>query len=686
MIFKGVVALAALSAVPVMAADKVQYGKVPAWVMPPPSPTDTPAPAGAAARIIYSDVQTRLTDRGDEVYTAYRIKLLTADALAAGNIATSWNPDAGSVTVHHLRIIRDGKVINVLSKSRFMVIRQEAQLEAAMLHGMLTATLQTPGLRIGDELEFAATILGRDPTLGDHHFGFSALPPQGNPGPFRVRLSWPQEKTVRWRATPDLGQMVPHPEGGQMVLQQELRDPKAVVPTEGAPPRFNLRRLIEYSDYTDWQDISATMASFFDRAAALKDGSPVRREAATIASRTSDPVERAKAALILVQDQLRYVYVGLNGGNFRPANADESWARRFGDCKAKTAMLLALLRELGVQAEAVLVQSAGGDGLDQRLPNPLLFDHVLVRATIAGKIYWLDGTRLGDRSLNLIPPPLFRWVLPLRSPGAGLEAVVPRAPREPQLIAVLDIDARAGIEKPGKVKLDHILRGDGVYALRTTLSSLSKDEADRQLQSYWRNQANWVDATKVQWRYEEDKAALVLSLIGEGRLDWDGNTSDGWSHYLNGAGFYAPSALKRPAEQDQDAPYAIGFPRFRCYATILRLPPLQKGHWNIVGRRMNRSLGGVAYWRGLSIRDNIVRSVMSSRSIEPEISARQAAVLNAQINRFDDKMTRIDQDFTLAADVGKDEPMLAKGDAIDWLSSATPCDGPGDPSGVPMGL
>ena len=135
-IFRGLAAIALMGATPVFAADKVQYGKVPAWVLPPPTPTDAPTPAGAAARVVYSDVQTRLTARGDEVYTAYRIKLLTADALPAGNIATSWNPEAGSVTVHHLRIIRDGEVINVLAKSRFTVVRQEAQLEAAMLHGI----------------------------------------------------------------------------------------------------------------------------------------------------------------------------------------------------------------------------------------------------------------------------------------------------------------------------------------------------------------------------------------------------------------------------------------------------------------------------------------------------------------------------------------------------------------------
>lgn len=81
-------------------------------------------------------------------------------------------------------------------------------------------------------------------------------------------------------------------------------------------------------------------------------------------------MDRAAAALKLVQQDVRYIYIGLNGGNLSPATAEETWQRRYGDCKAKTVLLLALLRELGIEAEAVLVNNSGADdGLDERLPR-----------------------------------------------------------------------------------------------------------------------------------------------------------------------------------------------------------------------------------------------------------------------------------------------------------------------------
>ncbi|HTY93124.1 MAG TPA: hypothetical protein VMC02_04495, partial [Steroidobacteraceae bacterium] len=91
---------------PAMAASRdVQYTEAPSWVTPHPAPTDTPTPDGATFRIVYADNQIRLGPAGFETYQAYRIRILKPDALSAGNISLTWNPDAGDAKVHYLRII-----------------------------------------------------------------------------------------------------------------------------------------------------------------------------------------------------------------------------------------------------------------------------------------------------------------------------------------------------------------------------------------------------------------------------------------------------------------------------------------------------------------------------------------------------------------------------------------------------
>lgn len=678
LLFVLVLSAALFGEAPVIAADAdVKYAGAGAWVVPPPAAAGAATPPEAPLSFAYADTQVRVGPTGEEDYSAYRAKILKTEALPLGNVALTWNPGAGDATVHYLRILRDGQTIDVLKDQRFQVLQRERGLEQSMLDGRLTATLQVPGLKVGDEIEFAATVRHRDPTLADHVFGLNQFPVQSVPGAFRYRLSWPDGYKLAWRATNDLPQGPPAAGGGGKVLTVELRDPGSAIPTEGAPARYNVRRLLEFSDFADWADVSKRVWTLFDAAARLAPNSPLAAETDKIAAATRDPVERAQAALRLIEEQVRYVYVGLNGGNYLPANADETWARRFGDCKAKTAALLAVLRRLGIEAEAVLVNGGGDDGLDARLPSPLLFNHVLVRATIAGKPYWLDGTRLGDRYLDVMPAPVFRWALPLRQAGSGLEAVAPVALAKPLFVAVLDVDARAGIGKPAKVTSRHIVRQDEAYALRAQLAVLPAADADRALRTYWRQQMDWVEPDQVSWRYDERRAQIVLTLTGEGKPAWKGDDAKGWSLEIDGAGFYKPDLLRRPREQDQTAPWATEFPRFRCWATTVRLPPAPpKWRWTYYADPMNLRMGGVAYWRGSGLQDGVMETVMSRQSYLPEIGPAEATALNAQVPSFNNNISSV----YLAAATPSSKPAAAGKlpfvDSVDWEGSADACVAP----------
>lgn len=655
----------------------VRYGAAPGWVLEPPAATTRATPADAPARIVFSDTQVRIDQTGkEEVFNAYRIKVLKPEALSVGNIVLSWAPDSGGVTVHRLRILRAGQVIDVLPANSFRILQREGGLEQSTLDGLLTASLQVPGLQVGDELDFAATIAKREPAFGGHVAGFGQFPPLGMPGAFRFRLSYPDGHPVGVVASADLPKVAPVAGTGTQAVTYELRDPAGAIPTEGAPPRFNVRRLIEYSDFATWSGVSRQMAPSFDKAAAAAPGSPIHAEAAKIAAASSDPVERAQAALRLVQDQTRYVFVGLDGGNYMPASVDQTWARRYGDCKAKTALLIALLRDLKIDAEPVLVSSTGGDGTNERMPSPRMFDHVLVRAKIADKTYWLDGTRLGDRYLDALPQPGFRWALPLRDAGAELEAVEPGQTRDPSFVGVLDIDARGGFAQPAKVTAEHVMRGDEAMAIRTQIGALSAEDADRGVRGYWKQQLGWVEPDSVSWRYDDRHAALVFKLTGEGKPDWSGDDKDGRSLTIAGAGFVPPDTMKRPKDQDQTAAWAVEFPRYRCWATTIRLPTdTGKWRWTYYADAMDARMGGVAYWRAAGLTDGVMRTVMSRKSYVPEISPADATSLNGQIAGFNNNMSSVYQVASKSAAKGTSST-APFGDAADWVGDARSCSAP----------
>src|SRR5579859_6412530 len=114
--------------------------------------------------------------------------------------------------------------------------------------------------------------------------------------------------------------------------------------------------------------------------------SPLHEEVARIRAASKDPKIQAAMALDLVEDEVRYLFLGMNNGGLIPAAADLNWSRRFGDCKGKTVLLLALLRELGIKSEPALVDTRMGDDLDARPAMVNAFDHVIVRATVGGNV------------------------------------------------------------------------------------------------------------------------------------------------------------------------------------------------------------------------------------------------------------------------------------------------------------
>ncbi|HWE98582.1 MAG TPA: DUF3857 domain-containing protein [Caulobacteraceae bacterium] len=592
-------------------------------------------------RVIWSDTQVSVEPGEQDTYAAFRMLVLRPQGLAVGNLSQVWNPDTDDLTVHELKILRGGETIDVLKTAKFRVVEPEDEATVAVLKGNLAARLQIPDLRVGDQIAFAASLRHRDPVVG-LALGQLQMPVVGAGGAFRVTLRYGPHAKLFWKTTSDLAGPVKRETGGETSLVWELRDPAASLATDGAPARYNLRRRIEFSGFGSWAQVSALFAGLFEAATKVSESSPLAVQAEAIAKAHPDARARTEAALELVQDQVRYVFVGLGNGGYRPATAEQTWARRFGDCKAKTALLLALLHRLGVPAEAVLVNSAGGDGTNERLPSPVPFDHVVVRATVDGANWWLDGTEIDAHRLSALALPTFRWALPLRPGGAELEPVPTTPPTLPLMSSIIEVDARAGFAAVAKVHLEEMHRGPKGARMRQTLSALAPADARRTLIAYFKGQHDWFDPTDAAWRYDETVNALVVSAQGEGRLTWDGNDANGRSWVVFDAGFSPPDKLERPAEQDQAAPWSISFPLYNRWTVLAYLPHAGAGRrWRLTEAPVHRNFGGQAFWREAQLTGDVLLSTMSVRSLAPQISASEGRDLNARVADFDNKMSEV---------------------------------------------
>ncbi len=648
--------------------QQIRRGPAPNWASPSPL---LPVPEALSGPLFMrrQDVQIHLTDQGQAQYLGYRIKILQSNALQLGNISIAWNPTANAPIVHDIKVFRDAKVIDVLQSSSFEILRRENQLEAARLDGTLTAVLRVPDLRVGDELEVGLTTFVSDPTLGRKQAGVLMLTPSPSPGRYHVGLSWDQGRKPNVKATADMAAAVMN---GERAVDFRFDNPAALSPPKDAPARYQWQRAVEYSDFSDWAAVSRHFAPLYAKAATLSPNSSIKTEAAGIAAAQRLPLDRASAALKLVQQDVRYIYVGLNGGNLTPASADETWQRRYGDCKGKTALLLAILGELGINAEAVLVNSSGADdGLNQRLPSPELFDHVLVRARIDGAVYWLDGTLPAVASPTARPVFPVSWVLPLTVRGSALENLEWHPASTPDEINLFEIDARAGFDKPARIVSTAIVRGVKGLQEQIQFSSVTTGQL---LDAFRQNAIGgvWQAIDDVQWHYDQKASASILTISGSGTMDWDDDGDGRKSLSLPGGGFNPPERRARAPYQNRDVPYYTK-PEYTCHVTTVRLPASTQARQWSSKPSFDTRIFGRNYYRSWELRDGSIRMVRGSRIEQPEIDATTAQRDNARIAAFDNSMGWIVYNPSgQKAAVGNGEKVPATYD-FDWTASGVPC-------------
>ncbi|MBB4660256.1 tetratricopeptide repeat protein [Parvularcula dongshanensis] len=502
-----VCAVLALGGPVAVSAQDLTIAPVPSWVLPIEAASDAPA-SGEALTILAYDMQTHFGKDVTETFQASRLRIETPEGLQIGNVALGWSPATSTLTVHELAIERDGTIIDVLGDGdTFRVVDAEPQLGQAMMYGIKTATSQVQGLRVGDTLHLAYSIAEADPLIGAIASDF--LPrPELPVGRARFRYVWDKDVEARWRTVGDLGAAAPSKRDSRDLVLEVGKADYEEMPA-AAPPRAVLTPRFELSAFEDWEAVTRLFDGVYEGAAQIEPGSDLAAESERIKKVSMDPRVRADLALDLVQDQVRYLFSALEVGGYAPASAQTVWEKRFGDCKGKTALLLALLRDLGIDAVPAFVSSSAGDALPDLFPTPRAFDHVIVRAHIGGKTYWLDGTEQGgavaDADLSG-----YRFALPVTLGRDELVPIEGLPTTKPIREVEIDVDAREGLGGPLPVTIEERLNGPFAQAVRLSVP-LGQEQRERQLWFLFSDLDASFDWDEIEIDAPPTGAALVVA-------------------------------------------------------------------------------------------------------------------------------------------------------------------------------
>lgn len=652
---------------PAAASREPTLAPAPEWVQKVDLPAPDQARAGAPFQSLLLSAQTRYDEASTEYYLEWATIIQHPQGLSVtGNIVLPWQPDRSELRVHKVHILRGGKVIDVLASGQsFTVLRRENNLESAMLDGVLTAALQPEGLSVGDTVNVAFTVRTKPDSLKLRGEQLLTLFPGLKTRKVLFRQIWPQAMTMRWHADEKLGKPRLKKTALGNELSLELSDAESPAAPAGAPARFSMPAALEISPYSDWGEISSLLAPAYAKSSTLGSNSPLQQEIRRIVASAASPEARAMAALRLVQDQIRYLALTMGEGGYVPATADQTWARKYGDCKGKTVTLLALLKGLGIEAEPVLVHTVAGDGLKDRLPQVTLFNHVIVKARIGGRSYWLDGTGSGDRRLEDLTSSPFHWGLPIRAGGASLERLPLDPPALPTIETSQTFNASNGFFGLVPSVSEVTFRGDAAKLLNLQMAQLGRAEFLKQMKES--DGAPDMEKMELDAKADDEAGTFTIRYSGNQRMDWYGpSSSRSLSFKFGNDTIEWEPQFDRPEGSAKDVPFALEFPVYLVSTETIILPDGGKG-FTLVGKNFDRTVAGTHIARTLSLENGKASARSSFRRLRAEISADEAKVAKptlAAINA-DNALVRAPPGYAMSErdrqEIIKSQPSTAPG-------------------------
>jgi hypothetical protein len=389
-------ALFALALPLLAAAAEYSVGPAPSWVrqdQPGEATGAHLAQANDGVSYLLVDSQVLATAGARTRYFRYVSRALnTRGVESVANLGIDFEPSWQRLRLHSVRVLRGGQALDKLADARIEVIQQEKELDDELIYnGSKTVKLFLRDIRVGDTIDYSFSLEGRNPVFGGHEFGSTDLQWGVPVAHLRARLLVPAGEAIRVRTRNSALRPVVSEHDGlrEYRWQADYTTPLAV--EEDAPFWYSPFAEAEWSEYADWAAVSRWALPLYRVPERLGPG--LEAQARRIEAAEPTPVGRMLAVLRFVQGEVRYLGVETGRNTHAPNPPDQVFASRFGDCKDKALLTMALLRRLGVEAHAALLNTRTQRGVAERLPNPAAFDHVIVQARIGARHWWLDPTR-----------------------------------------------------------------------------------------------------------------------------------------------------------------------------------------------------------------------------------------------------------------------------------------------------
>lgn len=342
-------------------------------------------------QILLSDQQINLELKKQSSFIHMIKRVNTGAGLNTGSqIQIEFDPAYQNLAIHKIELIRNDERIEKLDPRRIQLLQRETQLEARLYDGRVTASIVLDDVRVGDQIEYSYTIRGSNPVF-DGKFAFidNSGSSVGSTTQYSLRISYPSTRIINYRTPKNV--IV---EFEKNDLTQVLRFHQKNIPQyiyeESSSTSYFINQFIQLSEFQNWNEVALWGNELFK--VAYVDDEKITKQVNEWRKFPSQK-EQLNAALNFVQKEIRYFGTEIGVNSHKPDLPYKIMKQRYGDCKDKTSLLIALLKALNISASPALASTVFREETGELLPSPLAFNHVIAGVDIDGKRLWLDSTR-----------------------------------------------------------------------------------------------------------------------------------------------------------------------------------------------------------------------------------------------------------------------------------------------------
>jgi hypothetical protein len=319
-----------------------------------------PVPAHSAeteAVVLLDEGRTVVKDSG-EIRGYYRIvyKILRPQGREIGNIRLCSDSDTRIGSLKAWSLTAQGVEYEIKEKD---AVETGFEGGGELFSDMRCKQLVIPGADVGSVIGYEYERKERPYVLEDLWWFQTSYPVRRSRLVLQLPPTW--EHRIFWMNH----EPVPAGDLGNNTWAFELRDLPAIEFETGMPPlrtiapHIGIKYFPPNGGASSWDAIGAWAGTLIHPRAQATPA--MQQKVAELTAGLPGTVDKIRVLSQYVQREVRYVAIEIGIGGYQPHLASDVFANRWGDCKDKANLLLAMLRLAGVESHLVLVNTRRGE-------------------------------------------------------------------------------------------------------------------------------------------------------------------------------------------------------------------------------------------------------------------------------------------------------------------------------------